>query len=145
MSPFEVTWEKTLLILPPDVPMWGQMEESGDCCGFIQKKSGELKWRVARHGRFQLNKDKMQIKETDLSAHLPVYIHLCESRAKKKKGAHAVRPPSSTENNGTERRREKKEEGENLRSVTHQPCPLARAEVLWTLQRLLLFSSPEPR
>ena len=29
----------TLVILPPDlVPMWGQMEESGDCCGFIQKK-----------------------------------------------------------------------------------------------------------
>ena len=113
MSPFEVTWEKTLLILPPDVPMWGQMEESGDCCGFIQKKSGELKWRVARHAKFQLNKDKMQIKETDPAARLPVYIHLCESRAeKKKKGAHAVRPPSSTENSGTERRREKRKRKE---------------------------------
>ena len=110
VSSIEVTWEKTLVILPPDlVPMWGQMEESGDCCGFIQKKSGELKWRVARHGRFQLNKGKMQIKETDLAAHLlSSSTSVNHAQKKKKKGAHAVRPPSSTDNSGTERRREKR-------------------------------------
>ena len=78
----EETLEETLLIPPPDlVPMWGRMEESGDCCGFsVPKRSGQS-WRVARHGSFQLNKDKMQIKETDRAAHLPVCIHFCEALA----------------------------------------------------------------
>ena len=36
VSSIEETWEETLLIPPLDlVPMPSQMEESGDCCGFI--------------------------------------------------------------------------------------------------------------
>ena len=67
------------------VPMWGQMWKSGDCCGFVLTKSGEQNWRVARHGSFQLNKEKMQLKETDLAAHLPICMHLCEPRANERR------------------------------------------------------------
>ena len=41
----------------------------------------EQSWRVARHGSFQLNRDKMQMKEADRAAHLPVNIHFCEAQA----------------------------------------------------------------
>ena len=56
------------------------MQETEDCCGFTITKKSEPSWRVARRGSFQLNKDKMQIKETDQAAHLPVYMHLCEAQ-----------------------------------------------------------------
>ena len=56
------------------------MKESGDCCGFTTTKKSEPSWRVARHGTFQLNKDKMQIEERDQAAHLLVYKHLCEAQ-----------------------------------------------------------------
>ena len=60
----EETREKTLLIPPPDVvPMWCQLKESGDYCGFMITKKSEPSWRVANHGSFQLNKD--------LAAHHP--------------------------------------------------------------------------
>ena len=58
VSSTEDVWEETLLIRPQDV---GQMEESGDCCGYMLTRSGEPSWRVARHGSFQLNKERMQI------------------------------------------------------------------------------------
>ena len=77
-------WEETLLIPPPDfVPVWGQMEDSGDCCGFKTKKNHVPNWRVAGHGRpsLQLKKEKMHTKETDQAAHLLIYIHFCEARA----------------------------------------------------------------
>ena len=52
------TWEDTLLIPPPDlVPMWGQMAESGDCCGFIVPKRTEQSWRVACMEAFNSFKD----------------------------------------------------------------------------------------
>ena len=36
MSSIEETWEAAFPSPPPDVvPMWGQMEDSGDCCGLI--------------------------------------------------------------------------------------------------------------
>ena len=80
--PIEEVWEETLLILPPDVvPMWDQMKISGDVCGSIITQNREPSWRVAKHGSFQLNRDKMQMKETDQAAHLHVYIHFCEARA----------------------------------------------------------------
>ena len=41
----------------------------------------EQSWRVARHGSFQLDRDKMQMKETDRAAHLLVNIHFCEAQA----------------------------------------------------------------
>ena len=56
------------------------MKETEDSCGFTITKKNETYWRVARHGSFQLNKDKMQVKETDQAAHLPVNIHLCEAK-----------------------------------------------------------------
>ena len=92
MSSIEEAWEE-MLIPPPDVvPMWGQVEDSGDCGGFtLTKKNapnwhvsrhGSLqmeaemqtradkeapKWRVSRHGSLQLNKEKMQIKGSEPS------------------------------------------------------------------------------
>ena len=69
----EETREKTLLIPPPDVvPMWCQLKESGDYCGFMITKKSEPSWRVANHGSFQLNKD--------LAAHHPVYMRLSEAQ-----------------------------------------------------------------
>ena len=68
-------------LLPGGVPMWGQMEKTGACCGFIITKLKEPSWRVARHGSYQLNKVKMQMKEKDQSTHLPVYAHLCDTQA----------------------------------------------------------------
>ena len=111
MSPNEETWEETLLFPPPDVvSMWGLMEDSGDCCGFMarnvqnwrvarcrslqteverQTKAADQetpKWRVARHGSLQLNKEKMQIKHTGLAARLTVYIHHREARTAERSG-----------------------------------------------------------
>ena len=81
VSSIEETWEKTLLIPPPDVvPMWGQGKESGDCCSFTTTMKSEPSWRVARHGSFQLNRNKMQMEERDQAAHLLVYIHICEAQ-----------------------------------------------------------------
>ena len=86
MNFIEEEWEETSLILPPDlVLMWSKMEESGDCFGFIVQKRSEQSWRVARCGSFQLDKDKMQMKETDLAAHLPACIHLCETHGGKER------------------------------------------------------------
>ena len=75
------TWEETML-LPPSgaVPMWCQMKETEDCCGFIITKKNEPSWRVAEHGSVQLNEVKMQIKETDQAAHFSVYMYLCEAQ-----------------------------------------------------------------
>ena len=81
MSSSEEAWEKTLLIPPPDVvPMWSETREPEDCCGFTTTKKSEPSWRVAMHGSFQLNNDKVPIKETGQAAHIPVYIHLCEAQ-----------------------------------------------------------------
>ena len=81
MSSIEEKQEKTLLIPSPDVvPMWGHVKESGDCCGFTTTKKSEKSRRVARRRSFQLNRHKVQIKETDQAAHLPVYMHLCEAQ-----------------------------------------------------------------
>ena len=80
MSSVEEAWEKTLLIPPPDVvPMWGETKEPEDCCGFSKTIKSEPSRRVARQGTFQLNNDKMPVKETGQAAH-PVYIHLCEAQ-----------------------------------------------------------------
>ena len=111
MSSIEETLEKTLLIPPPDVvPMWGQMEDQLIVAASFSEqgtsRTGPLpgteackrktsrqtkaveqeapKWRVALHGSLQLDKDKMQTKDTD---------HV------QQKGVAAVRPPSSTEGN----------------------------------------------
>ena len=49
VSSIEETWEETLLIPPLDlVPMWGQMNDSGDCCGFISTRNNVPNWRFAR-------------------------------------------------------------------------------------------------
>ena len=89
--------EETLLIPPPDVvPMWGQMEDSGDCCGFIQTNKNVTNLRGARHGSkckdgcrrgqltkksrsgvllgmesLQLNKEMTQMRAMDQPPHLP--------------------------------------------------------------------------
>ena len=92
MGSIEGAREEMLLIPPPDVvPMWGQME---DCCGCIQTQKNVTNWRVARHGSLQLDKEQVQIRETDQAAHLPVCIHLCETRVQQK-AALAVRLPNN--------------------------------------------------
>ena len=112
VSLIEETWEKTLLIPPPDVvPMWCQMKESGDCCGFTMTKKSEPRLRVARHGSFQFNKGIVQIKETDQAAHLPVYIHLCEAQTIER-SIRSETAKSDRKQRGIKRRREK-EEGRN--------------------------------
>ena len=105
VSSIEETWEKTLLTPPPDVvPTWCQMR-------FQNNKKSESSWRVARHGSFQLNKDKMQIKETAEAAHLPVHIHLCEAQTVER-SIRSETAKSDRKQPGIKRRREK-EEGRN--------------------------------
>ena len=54
MSSIEETLEETLLIPPPDVvPMWGQMEDTVDCRGFVLRTRNVPNWPVARHGSLQ--------------------------------------------------------------------------------------------
>ena len=49
-SSSEETWRTTLLIPPPDlVPKWGQIEDSGDCCGFTVTTRNVTHWRVVVH------------------------------------------------------------------------------------------------
>ena len=59
-----------------------------------------------RHGMeaFSLT-DKMQMKETDLAAHLPVCMHLCETRANES-SARSEAAEQHRKKRGTERRRE---------------------------------------
>ena len=57
LSSIEEVWEEMRLTHPPDlVPMWGQMEDSGDCCCFVFTNRSVTNWRAARHGSLQLNK-----------------------------------------------------------------------------------------
>ena len=65
VSSIEETWEETLLIFPPDVvPMWGQMDDSGDCCGFISTTRNGPNWRFARNGNPQMENER-QTKAAD--------------------------------------------------------------------------------
>ena len=136
---------------PPDViPMWGQMVNSGNCCGFIyqqgmirtgvakhaslqtqderQTKAADQetpKWHVARHGSLLKNKEKMRIKDTDLAAHLTVHIHLCEARGAERR-ARSEAAKQYRRKRGIERRREKrKRKGQKLRSVMIAATPAA--------------------
>ena len=82
LTSIEEACENMLLIPPPDlVAMWGQMEDSEDCCGFIATKRNATHWQVARHGSLQLNTEKLQIRETEQGAHLSVVMHRCEMHA----------------------------------------------------------------
>ena len=58
MSSIEETWEETLVIRPLDViPMWSQMEDSGDCSGFILTTRNVSNCRVARDGSLQMEEE----------------------------------------------------------------------------------------
>ena len=80
VSFIEGTWEETRLLPPSGPVQLGQMKETEDCCGFVITKQNEPSWRVARHGSFQLNKDKMQIEGNRSSGTPSVYIHLCKAQ-----------------------------------------------------------------
>ena len=67
-------------------------------CGFTKTKKSEKSWRVAR---------RMQIKETDQAAHLPVYIHLCEAQAVER-SIRSETAKSHRKQRGINRRREKR-------------------------------------
>ena len=46
--------DTTVLIPPQDLgPLWVQIEDSGDCCGFIVTTRNVANWQVARHGSLQ--------------------------------------------------------------------------------------------
>ena len=61
MSSIEETLEETLLILPPDVvPMWGQMEDTVDCRGFVLRTRNVPNWPVARHGSLQTEDEEAE-------------------------------------------------------------------------------------
>ena len=57
--------------------MRGQMCEG--CCGFSLTKKSEF-WKEVSDGSFGLNKDKLQIKERNQTAHLSLYVHFCAAR-----------------------------------------------------------------
>ena len=109
LSSVEDVWEEMRPIPPRDlVPMWRQMEDSGDRCCFVFTNSSVFHWRAARHGSLHLNRDKMQIRVTDQGAHLPVFAHLCEIHTTER----SARSEAGKENRrkrGEERRREKEE------------------------------------
>ena len=92
------------------------MQETEDCCGFTITKKSEPSWRVARRGSFQLNKDKMQIKETDQAAHLPVYMHLCEAQTVER-SIRSETAKSYKKQRRTEKRREKRKKESLMRNA----------------------------
>ena len=50
----EDAWEETLLFPSPDVvPMWGKMDNTVDCRGFVIRTRSVPNWPVARHGSLQ--------------------------------------------------------------------------------------------
>ena len=107
VSFIEGTWEETRL-LPPSIPVQlGQMKETEDCCGFVITKQNEPSWRVARHGCFQLNKDKMQIEGNRSSGTPPVYIHLCKAQTDER-NIRSETAKSYWKHRRTEKRREKR-------------------------------------
>ena len=54
----EEAWRTTLLIPPPDlVPKWGQIEDSGDCCGFTVTTRNVTHWCVVMHEGLQSNRN----------------------------------------------------------------------------------------
>ena len=70
MSCIEEAWAEALLRLPSgDVPMWGQMEETDDWCGFVIAKQEVPSLRVAWHGSCEVNRVQTQIKSKDQSTH----------------------------------------------------------------------------
>ena len=76
--------------------MWGQMKDSGDCCGFvITRENVELR-KVAGHGSCELNKDKLRKKEIVRHIFPSLCIYLLQERS-----LHvvALRKPDSEENN----------------------------------------------
>ena len=111
-------------------------------------QSGEQNSRVARHGSFQLDKGKMQTKETDLAAHLRIQMHLREPLANER-SARSEAVKKYRQIRGTERRREKiKRKGQTF-EVWQWPRRWqrreARAEVRLALLGFLLSTTLKPR
>ena len=108
VSSIKDAWEETLLTPPPDfVPMWGQIEDSGDCCGFIPTIKNVANCRVAKHGSLQLGKEKMHFREADQGARLSVFIHHCETHAAER-SARGEADTQYRKQRGEKRRREKR-------------------------------------
>ena len=90
-SSIEEAWETTLLIPQLELyPMWGQMEDSGGCCGVIVT-TRTLQTGVSGMESLQSGREKLHIKTSDRAAHLPVCmylnkIHCAEQRARSDKG-----------------------------------------------------------
>ena len=91
LSSFKEAWEKMLLMPPPDlVPMWDQIEDSGDLCGFMVTTKNLTNWRIASHGSLRLNEQMLTKRHSSLSS--------CTSaKFTQRNGVHAVRLPKNTE------------------------------------------------
>ena len=88
--------------------MWGQMEDSGGCCGVIVT-TRTLQTGVSGMESLHLGREKLQIKTSDRAAHLPVCmylnkIHCAEQRARGDKGKQHRREK------GEERRQKRRKE-----------------------------------
>ena len=94
LSSVEEAWMTTLLSPPPDlVPMWGQNEDSGDCCGFSGDHEEYYKLVGCQAWKSSVFKEKLHIKVTHQDAHLPLFMHLCEIYTVER----STRSPGNTE------------------------------------------------
>ena len=74
-------------------------------------------WRVARRESLQSNQEKLQIKVNDQAAHLPVFMHLCDTHTPRNE-VHAVRLPRTQKE---PRRREASREKGRKETSTLKP------------------------
>ena len=81
------------------------MQESEDCFGFILTTKSQSFWRVASHGRYEQNRDKLQ-KKKNKASHLSVYVHLCETQTER--GSRSAAASLYRKKRAKERRRNKK-------------------------------------
>ena len=86
-SSIDEAWSETLVVPPPGkVPTWGHMQESDDCCGFVLTKNSQSSWRVAYHGSYELNRDKLQKRTKGKAPHLTVYVNVQRKGRGRNKG-----------------------------------------------------------
>ena len=107
------------LLLPPLglAPMWAQMEDSTECCGFIRTMKSVTNWRVVKHGSLQIDRGKMQNKGSGPRGALATV------KLTQRNGTREVRLPSNTKRSAEEGRREKRRD-------KHAPDILKRATLV---------------
>ena len=106
LSSIEGAWEEMLLLPPPIlVPMWSQMEDSGDCHGYILTKKNVANWRVAKRGSLQL--DKERCKEGKPTKERTFPYSFTSVKRTQRIGAGVVRLSNSTERSAEKKERKR--------------------------------------